>query len=167
MLSEKDRERIYLICGEISYLISRFLDLDLSNIEDSKLKEMSKHVQEIAKRAELSTLQIMILSLKKSLVEGDFSWFKEILEQFNEKKLRKEDVEAKIWRDLFNLLLKFIENPLDTTILEEIQKKQKELRSKNFHSISDKIDFYTKLISSKKISEELEDRFKETFFHDI
>lgn len=108
-----------------------------------------------------------ILLAKIYLSKGNYQKFDEILRNFTKETARSKEPILSIWKDIFSLLSKYINDPSDATIAVELSKLEEMCRNKTFNKIAEEINFYQKLVASKKTISSFTDKFRHTAFMDI
>lgn len=108
-----------------------------------------------------------ILLGKIHLAMGNFTKFKKTAEDVRKKTTDEKAPILQIWSDFFTLLSKYLEEPSNLKILEELKNLEIKCSQKNFRKMAEEIKLYQKLISSSRTIKKFEDRFQQTAFMDV
>ena len=108
-----------------------------------------------------------ILLGKIHLAMGNFTEFKKTAENVRKKTTDEKAPILQIWSDFFTLLSKYLEEPNNLTILEELKNLEIKCSQRNFRKTANEIKLYQKLISSTRTIKKFEDRFQQTAFMDV
>ena len=138
----------------------------LTHVPHKSPEENAPKIEKIRNYA-FDTLYADILLGKILLSMGNFEKFREIVNKIVRETTGTKAPILKIWRDFYVLLNKYLDEPDNKNVVEELVSLEEHCRRNNFIKMEEEIKMYHRLISSTKTINQFTDKIKQTAFMDM
>ncbi|OLS32530.1 MAG: hypothetical protein HeimAB125_07870 [Candidatus Heimdallarchaeota archaeon AB_125] len=101
------------------------------------------------------------------LSRGNFKQFRRASNNVSKQAEKTGEPILQIWSNFFSLILEFIDNPVSSTVANELTALEEECKDLNFQKIAEEISMYKNLILTSSIRKDLDARFQRTAFLDL